>query len=284
MRLCRVLRICVMLLIFAAIGCLTPCWNQPIEIAFLPLDVPIAKSRLKPSVISSAKIEKLMADFCTISMQPKKMHTLPQIILQIRTMILKDSKTVSVIIAENFIIKSKEQLEDMNFEYRNEIKWNLPAIWKTFWKEIVFALQECAALGTCMVHLSSQVLASDELFFKAQYAAWVSHLIDRLKLTTFSIAYPHLCTLADNMLKSKIFYDREKFMYIINLMGQNLSADRKQQYIESFDSDEEITMGLNEVAVVATENEDVHFGLITPNKPLGLIHDQLKTTLDLDVS
>lgn len=77
-----------------------------------------------------------------------------------------------------------EQLRDMELSYNNEKPWKLPVSWKKFWFELVLAIQECAVMGSTILYMSSRVLSSDDHFHQVQYAAWVSHMLDRLKLTS----------------------------------------------------------------------------------------------------
>jgi hypothetical protein len=75
----------------------------------------------------------------------------------------------------------------MNFKYSGENSWTIPSSWKLFWKDIILALQECSVMGTAMIHMSNGVFDADDNFLKVQYAAWLSYLIDKLKLTGNSL-------------------------------------------------------------------------------------------------
>jgi hypothetical protein len=156
----------------------------------------------------------------------------------------------------------------MGFKYEGENPWTIPVSWKNFWQEIILALQECSVFGVAAVHLSNGVLNADDIFVKVQYAAWLSHLIDRLKLTGknteysviithsclgFSIAYQHLAILAENILKSKMFFTRDKFLYILQLMHPMLPKERKEHLIEKWDNDDDDLTIINETTFIAEE-------------------------------
>jgi hypothetical protein len=55
------------------------------------------------------------------------------------------------------------------------------------------------------------------------------------------------------MLKSKTYYARDKFLYIIELMKPMLPKERKQNLIEKWDNDDELTIAITEATFVAEE-------------------------------
>lgn len=75
-----------------------------------------------------------------------------------------------------------------------------------------------------------------------------------MSILGFSIAYQHLSTLAENMLNSKSYHTRNKFLDIVKLMKPMLTEERKQNLIDKWDNDDEITCGINETVLEPEEN------------------------------